>query len=86
MSSQATVYLVVKGRVDLNAETEKAKSRLEKTQGAIEKQKKSMSVPSYQEKVSQSVQDADKVKLTNLQTEAAALEETIKQFEQLQLD
>lgn len=86
VSSQATVYLVVKGRVDLNAETEKAKSRLEKTQGAIEKQKKSMSVPSYQEKVSQSVQDADKVKLTNLQTEAAALEETIKQFEQLQLD
>ncbi|KAI0538845.1 tRNA synthetases class I-domain-containing protein [Xylaria digitata] len=85
VSSRATVYLVVKGRVDLNAEAEKAKSRLEKTQVAMEKQLKSMAVPSYREKVAQSVQETDKARLTDLQTEAAALRETINQFEQLQL-
>ncbi|KAK5637473.1 hypothetical protein RRF57_013188 [Xylaria bambusicola] len=86
VSNLATVYLFVKGRVDLNAEATKARSRLEKTQTAIEKQLKSMAVASYQEKVAQSVRDADKAKLTDLETEAAALQETIKQFEQLQLE
>ncbi|KAI0201120.1 tRNA synthetases class I-domain-containing protein [Astrocystis sublimbata] len=86
VSNLATVYLFVKGRVDLNAEANKARSYLEKTQAAIEKQLKSMAVASYQEKVTQSVRDTDNARLAGLQTEATALQGTIKQFEQLQVE
>ncbi|KAJ3948036.1 valine--tRNA ligase [Colletotrichum fioriniae] len=86
VASSASVYLHVKGRVDLDAEVEKAKKRLDKARANIDKQHKVLNDPIYKEKVAEAVQKLDKQKLVDLESEARSFEDTIKQFEQLKLE
>jgi valyl-tRNA synthetase len=86
VSSAATVYLHVKGRVDIDNEIDKASKKLQKTRGAITKQQKLLNDKAYQEKASAELQQADHKKLADLESEAAGFEGTIKQFEGLKLE
>ncbi|TAQ85759.1 hypothetical protein B7494_g5902 [Chlorociboria aeruginascens] len=69
VSSSAAVYLHVKGRVDIDGEIQKATRKLEKTRAGVEKQRKILDDPGYREKASQELQDAEKKKLGDLETE-----------------
>jgi valyl-tRNA synthetase len=86
VSSAAVVYLHVKGRVDIDNEIAKANKKLQKTRQGVEKQKKILEDPAYKEKVTQELQEIEKRRLADLQTEQRGFEETIKQFEQLKLE
>jgi valyl-tRNA synthetase len=86
VSSAAAVFLEVKGRVDIDNEISKATKKLEKTRAAITKQQKLIADPGYQEKVAEALQEADRKKLTDLESEAKGFEGTIKQFEDLKLE
>ena len=86
VSASAAVFLHVKGRVDINGEIQKATKKLDKMRTAIEKQNKILGDPAYTQKVSQELQEAEKKKLADLETERKAFEETIKQFEALKLE
>lgn len=86
VSASAAVFLHVKGRVDIDGEIQKATKKLEKTRISIEKQNKILNDPTYTEKVSVQLQEVEKKKLADLETERRAFEETIKQFEILKLE
>jgi valyl-tRNA synthetase len=86
VSSAAAVFLHVKGRVDIDGEIQKASKKLDKTNLGIEKQKKILDDPSYKEKASTELQDVEKRKLADLETERKGFEETIKQFETLKME
>ncbi|TEY43479.1 hypothetical protein BOTCAL_0369g00090 [Botryotinia calthae] len=86
ISSAAAVFLHVKGRVDIDGEIEKAAKKLERTRTGIEKQRKLLDDPAYQEKVSKELQEIERKKLGDLETEQRGFEETIKQFETLKLE
>lgn len=86
VSTEAAVFLHVKGRVDLDAEIAKAQKKLEKTKSNVQKQEKILADPAYLEKVSAAVQETDQKRLADAQQELHSFEETIKQFEQLKLE
>lgn len=86
VSASAAVFLHVKDRVDLDGEIAKANKKLEKTLAGIDKQKKIIDDPKYQEKASLELQEAEKKKLVDLEVEQRGFEETIKQFETLKME
>ncbi|KAI0890620.1 tRNA synthetases class I-domain-containing protein [Annulohypoxylon maeteangense] len=86
VSSSAAVFLHVKGRVDIDDEISKANKKLEKTRLAIAKQSKLLSDPGYQQKVSADIQEVEKKRLADFESEAKGFEGTIKQFEALKLE
>jgi valyl-tRNA synthetase len=86
VSSAATVFLHVKGRVDIDNEIDKANKKLQKTRAAIQKQQKLLNDTAYQQKASVSLQEQDRKKLADLESEANGFEGTIKQFEGLKLE
>jgi valyl-tRNA synthetase len=86
VGTAATVFLHVKGRVDIDAEIAKAQKKLEKANASVKKQEKTLSDPGYKEKVSAQVQESDLAKLADAKQEAKSYEETIRQFEQLKIE
>lgn len=86
VSSAASVFIHVKGRVDLDAEIAKASKKLEKAASVVEKQGKLVTDAKYLEKVAVATQDADRKKLADLESEARGFEATIEQFEELKLE
>lgn len=86
MSAAAAVFLHVKGRVDLDAEIAKAKTKLAKAEAAIAKTSKILSDKTYQEKVAEATKEADAKRLKDQESEARILEGTISQFEALKLE
>ncbi|VUC28382.1 unnamed protein product [Clonostachys rosea] len=86
VSTVASVFLYVKGRVDMDAEISKAQKKLDKAQSNLKKQEKIFTDPGYKEKVSAAVQETDQAKLAELRQEAKTFTETIQQFEQLKLE
>lgn len=86
VSSAASVFLHVKGRVDIDGEIQKATKKLQKTKLGMEKQKKILDDPAYKEKVSEELQEVERRKLGDLEAEERGFEETIKQFETLKAE
>jgi valyl-tRNA synthetase len=86
VSTEASVFLHVKGRVDLDAEIAKAQKKLDKAKSSIQKQEKILNDPGYLEKVSDAVRETDEKRLADAKQELNSFEETIKQFEQLKLE
>ncbi|EHL01997.1 putative Valyl-tRNA synthetase, mitochondrial [Glarea lozoyensis 74030] len=86
VSSSAAVLLHVKGRVDIEAEITKASKKAEATKKGIEKQQKILNDEGYKEKVSKELQEVEKNKLRDLESELKGFEETIGQFENLKLE
>ncbi|KAH8175980.1 tRNA synthetases class I (I, l, M and v) domain-containing protein [Sarocladium implicatum] len=86
VSTAASVFLYVKGRVDMDAEIAKAQKKLDKAKTNIQKQEKNLNDPSYQARASEEVRAGDQKKLADSKQEARSFEETIKQFEQIKLE
>jgi valyl-tRNA synthetase len=86
VSSAVSVFIHVKGRVSLDEEIGKATKKLEKARAAVQKQRKLLNDPVYAEKVAVATQDADRKKLTDLESEEKSLETTIEQFERLKVE
>ncbi|KJZ73598.1 Valine--tRNA ligase [Hirsutella minnesotensis 3608] len=86
VSTNAAVFLYVKGRVDMDAEIAKAQKKLDKARATAQRQEKLLADPGYKEKVAAEVQEADQQKLADARQEEHSFQETIKQFEQLKLE
>lgn len=86
VSTAATVFLHVKGRVDMDAEISKAQKRRDKATQSIQRQEKLLADAVYLEKASDAVREADEKKLADAKQELASFKETIQQFEQLKLE
>ena len=86
VSAAAAVFLHVKGRIDLDAEIAKAKTKLAKSQAAIAKTSKILADKAYQEKVAEATKEADAKRLKDQESEARHLEGTIEQFKALKLE
>jgi valyl-tRNA synthetase len=86
VSSVVSVFLHVKGRVDIDGEISKATKKLERARTGIEKQRKILDDPNYKDKVKLELQEAERRKLADLETEEREFEITIKQFEALKME
>lgn len=86
VSSSAAVFLHVKGRVDIDVEIQKATKKMEKAHAGAEKQKKILNDSNYQQKVGEELQEVERKKLRDLETEEKAFKETIEQFEMLKVE
>ncbi|OAA61019.1 valyl-tRNA synthetase [Niveomyces insectorum RCEF 264] len=86
VSAAATVFLHVKGHVDLDAEIGKAQTKLAKATAAAAKTRKLVSDPGYQAKVAAATQEADQARLAAQTSEAEQLAQTVAQFEALKLE
>ncbi|CAK7245457.1 MAG: valine--tRNA ligase [Sporothrix thermara] len=86
VSGTASVYLHVKGHVDLDAEIKKAQTKLAKASGNAAKTRKLVGDANYKEKVAAATQEADLQKLAEQESEVQQLEQTVAQFEALKLE
>lgn len=85
VGAEAAVYLRVSKEVALEQE-EKAKSGLDKAREAVRKSQGIMSTPGWKDKVKAEVREAEEKRLRDAESEAARLEEQIKEFEKLRLE
>ena len=83
ISKDCNVYLLVKGRVDVDSEISKAQAKLSKAEEACARQEKLIGAADYMKKVKQSVQEADAKKVADLKAEAETLRQVIAKFEGL---
>ncbi|RPB27171.1 mitochondrial and cytoplasmic valyl-tRNA synthetase [Terfezia boudieri ATCC MYA-4762] len=83
ISKDCNVYLLVKGRVDVDSEISKALAKLSKADEACARQEKLISAADYKKKVKQSIQEADAKKIADLKAEAETLRQVIAKFEGL---
>ncbi|KAL1986934.1 hypothetical protein VTN96DRAFT_5351 [Rasamsonia emersonii] len=85
VGAEAAVYLKVSKEVALEQE-EKAKINLQKAQEAIRKQQSIINAPGWREKVKPEVQASEEKKLRDAESEAALIEEQIRELERLRLE
>jgi len=86
VSSSAAVFLEVAGRVDIDAEIEKAKAKLAKANSGVATQRKILDADGFKEgNVNFSVLETEKKKLADVEAEARNYERSIAQFEQLKV-
>ncbi|KAH7123561.1 valyl-tRNA synthetase-like protein [Dendryphion nanum] len=85
VGTSATVYLDVKGRVDIDKEIAKAKDRLKKANETVEKQRKIMDA-GWEAKVSEAVKETEREKLKAAELEGGNWEKSIEQFERLKIE
>lgn len=86
IGASAAVFLHVKGRVDLDAELDKAAKKLDKTKQAADKQRKLVTGADYVAKVAVATQEADKKRLADLESEEKGFTATIEELKQLKLE
>lgn len=86
VSSAVSVFMHVKGRIDLDDEITKANKKLDKARTAVQKQRKLVLDPTYRDKVAAATQEADRKRLNDLESEMKGFEATIEQFEALKLE
>lgn len=86
VGASATVFLDIKGRVDIDKEITKAKDRLKKADEAVQKQKKILGMEDFETKVSEAVKEMEREKLKAAETECRNWEMSINQFERLRLE
>ncbi|KAI5780694.1 valyl-tRNA synthetase [Peziza echinospora] len=83
ISKECNVYLLVKGRVDVDKEIDKARAKLTKTEDAVKRIEKLVGAKDYQSKVKKEVQEQDRGKIEDYKKEAETLREVIEKFEGL---
>ena len=85
VSASAAVYLLVKGRIDIDAEIKKGKEKLAAAQEVLEKKKKMVEADGW-EKMREEAQETERRKLANAEQEVKVLEGSVQQFERLRLE
>jgi valyl-tRNA synthetase len=79
--SETSVYLLVKGQVDLSLELEKYRQKLEKMVIIADGLEQKMGVEEYKKQVKLEVIQIDVEKLNGYKNEIAAIQKSIGQFE-----
>ena len=72
--------------MDIDTEIQKISGKLAKAHDGISRQRKLLNDPAYQAKVGHDVQDLERKRLKDLETEAAAYQGTLEQFERLKVE
>lgn len=85
VGTSAAVYLVIKGRVDIDKEISKARQRRDKASDVISKQKKLVNGDGWS-KMKKEAQNTEVRKLEDAESEVALLDNSIQQFERLKLE
>ncbi|KAJ5898663.1 hypothetical protein N7504_008951 [Penicillium tannophilum] len=85
VGAEAAVYLRVSKEVALEQE-EKAKAALERARETVRRSQTIMSAPTWKDKVKVEVREQEEKRLRDAESEAAHLEEQIKEFEKLRLE
>ena len=86
VNADAACYLLVKGRVDIDAEIEKAKTRLAKASKGVEKQGKIIEGLEKAGKMQGEVAETESRRLEDARREVGVLEASVSQFERLKLE
>ena len=86
VNADVACYLLVKGRVDIDEEIGKAKTRLEKASKAVDKQRKIMEGLEKAGKMQGEVGEAERRRLEDARREVGVLEGSVSQFERLKLE
>ena len=86
VSASATVFLHVKGRVDIDQEIEKARKKMERASETVKKQKAILNDEAYKTKVSEELQEVERKKLRDAEAEVKEMETAMQQFERLKLE
>ena len=86
VSSDAAVFLSVKGKVDFDAEIAKAQKKLERANEVVKKQRAILEDKEYKAKVSEELQEVERKRLKDAEAEAGEFEESIGMFERLKLE
>lgn len=86
VNADAAVYLVVKGRIDIDAEIQKAKTRLDKASEGVSKQRKIIEGLEKAGKMDGEVGEAERRRLEDARKEVEVLEGSMGQFERLKLE
>ena len=85
VNAEGAVYLLIKGRVDIDVEISKAKGRLDKASQVVAKQRKIKGGDGWG-KMRKEAQESEERKLEDASQEVKVLEDSIAQFERLKLD
>lgn len=85
VGTSAAVYLLVKGRIHIEAEIEKAKGKLERAGEAVGKQRKVVEGENFGKRPVE-VQEAERERLRERRMEVEVLEGSVAQFERLKLE
>ncbi|KAF2224229.1 tRNA synthetases class I-domain-containing protein [Elsinoe ampelina] len=86
ISASASAYLEVAGRVDLDAEIAKAKTKMQKASEGVKKQRKVLEAEGFADKVSYQVVETERAKLRDLEAEVGNYEKSLGEFEKLKLE
>ena len=86
VNANAACYLLVKGRVDIDAEIGKAKTRLEKASKAVDKQRKVIEGLEKALKWEGELAETESRRLEDAKREVGVLEGSVSQFERLKLE
>ena len=79
------MYLLVKGRIDIDAEIKKGKEKLAAAQEGMEKKRKIVGGEGW-EKMREYAQEVERKHLANAEQEVKVLEGSVEQFEKLRLE
>uniref|UniRef100_A0A060TC23 Valine--tRNA ligase, mitochondrial n=1 Tax=Blastobotrys adeninivorans TaxID=409370 RepID=A0A060TC23_BLAAD len=85
VSPSCSVYVVVKGFVDFDAEITKAKNKIDKAEKSKSQVVKQTQVKDYEIKVKQEVRDANQKRIENFEAEIAGLQAMVNEFERLKM-
>jgi len=86
VSAATAIYVSIAGRVDLDAEIEKVKNKLQKASLNVDKQKKLLATEGFADKASYQILEAEKDKLRDSEAEVRNFERSVEQFERLKLE
>ena len=86
VSAKVSVFLLVKGHVDMDQEIAKAKKKMEKAAETVKKQRKMVSDEAWQSKVNEEVKETEKKKLADAEAEVREMEGVMAMFERLKLE
>lgn len=86
VNASASVFLKVTGRIDIDAEIDKARKKMNTASESAKKQRAMVHDEDWKKKALVNVQEAEKKKLENLEAEIRELEESIGGFETLKLE
>ena len=86
INEEATVFLLLKGQVDIDGEIEKARKKLEGANKIVEKQQKILNNDVFATKVGQELQEVERKRLRDAEKEVEELQGSIEGFEMMKLE
>ena len=86
VSAAATVFLHIKGRVDLDQEISKAHKKMERASEVVKKQRSLLQDEGYTSRANSQTQEVDRKKLADAEKEVEEMQDAMQRFQALKLD